>query len=147
MIRKAVGAIVTCENKFMLVQKVKINSKLGTHEIEAEWDFLKGGVKEEDIDLKQSLLRELEEETGETNYRIIKQFKEQVLFEFPPSIKNVTGFENQVTTMFHVEYLGCCNELVAHDEEINEIRFVDIKHVLDYLKHEETKEFFKKYFY
>lgn len=49
MIRKAVGAIVSYGEKFILVHKVNINTILGKEKVKGEWDFIKGGVKEKDL--------------------------------------------------------------------------------------------------
>lgn len=83
MIRKAVGAIVFQGTEFLLVHKVKVSSlKNFDDNIKGEWDFPKGGVEEGDKDLKATILRELEEETGSTQYKIIKQLDEIISFPF-----------------------------------------------------------------
>ncbi|RWQ71098.1 NUDIX hydrolase [Bacillus cereus] len=145
MIRKAVGAIISYNEKFMLVHKIKINGKSGKEEIEGEWDFPKGGIENEEKNLEQSLLRELKEETGSTNYKIIKQFEKKICFEFPVSIQMRIGYEKQETIMFFVQYQGDIEELKPIDDEIDQIQFFGEEQVLEKLAHVNTRRFFEEY--
>lgn len=144
MIRKAVGAIVVQNNKFLVVHKTMINTKKGKQNIKGEWDFIKGGVEEGEKDLKSSILRELQEETGSAEYRIIKQFDEKICFSFPAVIKKETSYEKQETTMYLVEFLGKSEMLTPIDNEISEIIFIEKEKVLETLTHQDTKDFFSK---
>lgn len=144
MIRRAVGAIVSYGQQYLIVHKVKINAEGGKKDIQGEWDFVKGGV-EGNEDLKQAMLRELEEETGSTNYKFIKQFDEKICFEFPSDLRNKIGFDRQETTMFHFEYVGDPNGLKPTDNEIDEITFIEEGEMLKRLTHIDTKKFFTKY--
>lgn len=145
MIRKSVGAIVFQNDKFLIVHKTKINTKLGKETIQGEWDIIKGGVKESDSSYRNSIVREIEEETGSRNYKIIKQFDEKMCFEFSSVIKEKIGFERQVTTLFLVEYLGDINSLKSLDNEISDIKFVTKDLLIDKLTHKDTIEFFMKH--
>ncbi|HCI78553.1 MAG TPA: hypothetical protein DHW02_02555 [Ktedonobacter sp.] len=70
-IRKAVGAIITYNNEYLLVHKVKImNGLQGTVNIPGIWDFPKGGMKASETPI-DAILRELREETSSQSYRII----------------------------------------------------------------------------
>ncbi|MBW8350371.1 NUDIX hydrolase [Bacillus sp. IITD106] len=144
MIRRAVGAIVTYNQQFLIVHKVKITTGGGKEDAQGEWDFVKGGV-EDNEELKQAMVRELEEETGSANYKFIKQFDEKICFEFPSDLKNKIGFDRQETTMFHFEYVGDPNGLNPTDNEIDEITFIEKGEMLKRLTHIDTKEFFTKY--
>ncbi len=145
MIRKAVGAIVKYNDKFLLIHKVKImDAGDAPIEIEGEWDFPKGGIKLDDLDLKKAILRELKEETGSNQYLIIKEFKEKITFTFPPAIRDKSGYQSQETTMFLVEYVGDINDLNPQDEEIDEIYFISKEEVMKKLHHQEMKDFFLK---
>ena len=95
-IRKAVGAIIKTGNKFILVHKVKImNSKNGPEDIPGRWDFPKGGVKSSDMNLNKAILRELKEETGSDQYKIIKEFNEKISFQFPQISKRNWAIKNR----------------------------------------------------
>ncbi|MFD3448952.1 NUDIX hydrolase [Microbacteriaceae bacterium 4G12] len=142
MIRKAVGAIISYDEKFILVHKVKINGSTGKQVIEGEWDFPKGGIENNDKNLEHSLLRELKEETGSANYKIIKQFEEKICFEFSNYIK----YKKQETTMFFVEYQGGIEKLNPLDDEIDQIQLFEKDQVLEKLAHIDTRAFFRKYF-
>ncbi|MGM9986198.1 MAG: NUDIX domain-containing protein, partial [Bacillaceae bacterium] len=101
----------------------------------------------DEVDLKRAILRELEEETGSTSYRYIKQYDEKICFEFPDDIRTKIGYEKQETTMFHFEYSGDETCLQPLDNEIDDIRFTTKENVLHQLTHDDTKNFFVKYFF
>ena len=145
MIRKAVGAIVYKEDKFLVVYKMKINTNKGKQDINGEWDFIKGGVEKGEKNLNFTLMRELNEETGSNEFRIEKVFDEKIYFEFPDEIKEKTGYKNQETTMFLVKFLGDCDSLTPQDDEIRELKFIEKEKVLETLTHQDTKEYFVKH--
>lgn len=137
-IRKAVGAVVFQNDEYLLVHKIRnVESE---ENIQGYWDFAKGGVQESDKDLEAAVLRELKEETGSTDYRIIKKFSEKICFIFP----KIHKYGGQETVMFHVEYLGDREDLKSQDEEIDEVKFFSKDKVMDILSLVETREFFNK---
>ncbi|MEH7385270.1 NUDIX hydrolase [Bacillus sp. JJ1521] len=144
MIRHAVGAIVYKDDQFLLVHKIKINTRSGSEKITGEWDFIKGGIKESDDSPRHAILRELNEETGSTDFIILKQFDENINFEFPEKMKMKIGFEGQETTMFLVEFTGDKENLSQLDEEIEELQFLAKNEVIGKLTHEDTRSFFMK---
>ncbi|MEH7236726.1 NUDIX hydrolase [Bacillus sp. JJ1562] len=144
MIRQAVGAIVFKDDQFLLVHKTKINTRSGSETISGEWDFIKGGIEDSDESLQGALLRELKEETGSTDFLIIKEFDEKISFEFPKKIQRKIGYERQVTTMFLVEFTSGKEKLTPQDEEIADLLFIRKEKVLDTLTHDDTRSFFIK---
>ncbi|MCA1041513.1 NUDIX hydrolase [Bacillus infantis] len=143
MIRNAVGAIVFHGEEFLLVHKVKRSSLRDSDgHLQGEWDFPKGGVEESDESLRAAILRELAEETGSAEYRIIRQLKEKVCFDFDKEFAEKTGWSQQETVMFVVEYVGDRSDLKAEDSEINGVEFVGRDEVLERLAHGESKAFF-----
>ena len=145
MIRKAVGAIVFQKDKFLVVHKTNINTMNGKQNIQGEWDFVKGKVEKSDRDYEDALLRELQEETGSIEYKIIKEFDQKIQFDFPDELKEKIGYDKQVTTMFLVEFMGEFNSLISQDNEINNIAFLDPYHVVEILPHQETRDYFIQY--
>lgn len=145
MIRKAVGAIVYQEDKFLVVHKTNINTIEGKQNIQGEWDFVKGKVEKSDKNYEDALLRELQEETGSMEYKIIMVFDQKIHFDFPVKIKGKIGYDKQVTTMFLVEFKGEFNSLIPLDNEINNFAFLDPNEVVKILTHQETKDFFIQY--
>jgi len=146
MMRKAVGAIVRKDDKYLLVHKVKImDGKEGPEKIEGEWDFSIGGVKPGETDFSKAVLRELKEETSSNKYRIIKKFDEKICFTFPPYIQKKLGFEKQETTIFLVEYLGDGSDVAPQDEEIDKVEFFTRDEVIAKLHHDNSREFFKTF--
>ncbi|MYL63241.1 NUDIX domain-containing protein [Bacillus hwajinpoensis] len=142
--RKAVGAIVTHKNRFLIVRKVTINTRMGKELQNGIWDFVKGRVEDEDETVEASMRRELLEETGSVAYTLKKRFNETISFAFPEKIQTKIGYHNQITTMFHFEYVGDGKDLEANDKEINQICFVHEQALLSLLEHEESKEFFTR---
>lgn len=142
MLREAVGAIVVKDDKFLLVHKVKINGTKGKIDFEGSWDFVKGKIELIDKDKKAAVMRELLEETGSNEYKVLEEYSEQLKFEFDPETSRIINYTSQVTTLFLVEYLGNMDELKPQDDEIGEISFFDLSELLNTLSHSETKEFF-----
>ena len=144
-IRKAVGAIVKQKDLFLLIHKVKMmNSLNGPEKIKPRWDFPKGGVKQSDLNLEQAILRELKEETGSDNYKIVKQFNEKIVFDFPDKIKDKLGFHSQEVTMFLVEFLGDKKLLKSQDDEIDNINFFSKDEVNNMISFQDSKDFFNR---
>lgn len=136
--RKAVGAVIFQGDKYLLVHKVKsMEGSDSPVNITGTWDFPKGGVKETDKDLEKAILRELKEETGSGNYKLINRFDKKICFEFPKSHK----YARQETVMFYMEYLGDGSDLFPQDEEIDEVRFYSRDEVINILCLEETLKF------
>lgn len=147
MIRRAVGAIVFQKDEVLLVHKVKRSEANGELDVfQAEWDFPKGGVKKGEL-LQDAVLRELYEETGSKEYKIIEELNDTICFSFDTRFTAATAYTGQFTSMFIVEYRGDRTDLKPLDDEICEIQFIHKNNVLDYLAHEETKAFYKKNFY
>ncbi|WP_449537659.1 NUDIX hydrolase [Ferdinandcohnia sp. Marseille-Q9671] len=144
MIRHAVGAIVYKEDSYLLVHKTKIHTRAGQERIAGEWDIVKGGCEAYDSSLHVTILRELTEETGSSQYKIIEQFDEKICFEFPTEIQKKIGFERQETTVFLVEFLGDVHALTPRDEEISDIQFVTKEQAIQTLTHDDTRMFFMK---
>ncbi|OMC80899.1 NUDIX domain-containing protein [Viridibacillus sp. FSL H8-0123] len=141
MIRYAVGGIIKSEDTILLVKKGKVMDVEKPMEVKPEWDFPKGGIKRDDLDIQEALFRELDEETGTSDFRIIGELG-TLEFEFPAAMKEKLGFERQVTYMFILEFLGDRAQLQPKTEEISEVVFVKIDEVDELLKLAETKEFF-----
>lgn len=140
-IRKAVGAVIFQNDEYLLVHKIKsvdIKSDIKSH-----WDLPKGGVQETDEDLEKAILRELKEETGSTNYKIISRFHKKICFTFHSTHK----YDSQETVMFYIEYLGDRKDLKPQDEEIDGVKFYSKNDVMKILSLEETRGFLSEVFY
>jgi 2,3-bisphosphoglycerate-dependent phosphoglycerate mutase len=140
-IRKAVGAIIIdASNKVLLVHKANIcNSKDGINKVNS-WDFIKGGVKNNETTL-EALKREVFEETGIEHFIIKKEFEEKICFGFPSDLRDSIGYDTQKTTMFLVQIDEQPVDLRCMDDEIDGYDFVDIENVSGKLTQEETQKF------
>jgi broad specificity phosphatase PhoE/8-oxo-dGTP pyrophosphatase MutT (NUDIX family) len=140
IVRKAVGAIVYQENKFIIVHKVL--SSYGKSP--GVWDFPKGAV-EEGESLEDAVIRELKEETGTDKYLIVRELPEKISFDFSEEIRKKIGFERQETTMFLIEFFGNQDELQPCGKEIDEIMVVESRSLLSKLSHAETVSYIEKH--
>ena len=141
MIRRAVGALVKHNGRYLLVHKVKAGSK----EIPGQWCFPMGGVEPSDRSESSAILRELLEETGSQDYKIISKLEKALVFEIPKDLTDVIDFDSQETTFFLVEFYGKENQLESHDEEVSEMVFLEPKDVLSHLTHSESRVFFSEF--
>ncbi|MBD8071088.1 NUDIX domain-containing protein [Bacillus sp. PS06] len=144
MIRHAVGAIVIKGDTYLVIHKTKMNTKEGKRKIDGQWDFVKGGIEPHDVTLEAAIMRELSEETGSSDYRMIKQFDEKICFDFPEELKDRIGYERQETTMFLVEFVGDESSLTPQDDEIVELQFVKSNELIKTLTHEDTINFIRE---
>lgn len=142
MIREAVGAIIIKDDKFLLIHKTKINTSNGKEDIDGEWDFVKGKIEEYDNSKEDAILRELKEETGSDNYKILKKYNRDIKFNFNSEISKRINYSSQITTIFLVEYLGDNSDLTPVDNEIDMISFFTESELLKKLSHIETKDFY-----
>ena len=139
-VRRAVGAIVVKDNKFLLVQRFMRLTKDGMKKIEPEWDIIKGGI-DEDKSSRVAMMRELYEETGSKKFIIVKQFENVLSY---PLIKE-SEFDRQEIIMFLIRYDGKLSDLKPDYEEISAIEWFTYSQAISKIKYDETREFFKKY--
>lgn len=141
-IRKAVGAvIVTPEKKFLLVHKVKISDSKERNIKAGSWDFVKGGLLENETML-DALKREIHEETRIEQF-VVKKDLDSICFEFSPDLKCRIGYDGQETIMYLVQLDRQPDELRCIDDEIDGYDFIDIDSVIEKLSQAETREFWK----
>lgn len=146
MIRQAVGGIVTWKKQILLIEKVQISDAMnGQESIASEWDIPKGGVKATDDSLEEALLRELQEETGSTQYQIQSAYPHPITFTFPPDIQKKIGYTAQKTVLYLVHYTGDGTDLTPLDSEIRQVKFIAKEDVLEKLSHAETIQFIQSY--
>ena len=142
MIRTAVGAIIMCEGKYLLVHKISNEDIKAPTYKNGIWDFVKGGIKHGETP-QEALRRELVEEINIRKYQIIKEIKEHLLFKFPDS--SDSKYEMQDTTFFLIT-IDDRGQIIPDGKEINDYCFCSTEEVINKLTHVETIEFFKANF-
>lgn len=143
-IRKAVGAIlITPENRVLLIHKSKISDGKEEKADVDYWDFIKGGVQDNET-MFEAIKREIYEETGISIYEGIEVLPHKISFEFPSSVKRMIEYDLQETTMYIVRLGEQLTELRCEDNEIDEYDFVDKEEVYAKLSHMETKKIWRK---
>nr|SPS05229.1 Dinucleoside polyphosphate hydrolase [Candidatus Nitrotoga fabula] len=141
-VRQAVGAVIVSGYKVLLVHKVKaMDGALGPEQIEGEWDFPKGGITHGE-DVLQALSREIGEETGIVDFRVIEELH-SFDFQFDEKFRKKLGYRSQHTRMFLLEYSGNIDDVFVPNEEINKACFYNEKEVVDVLHHDSCKAYYE----
>jgi putative (di)nucleoside polyphosphate hydrolase len=142
-VRRAAGAIVLQGEACLLVRKVKVTSHPGgPRPVAPTWVFPMGGIAGEETAI-QAALRELREETGSDQFRVVHLFDEPIGFDLDPA-STAAGYVWQETTMVLMELLGDPGALAPRDEEIDAARFFPIDRIPAILTHRESRDFFSR---
>lgn len=121
-LEKSCGSIVLNNNQVLLV---KHNA--------GHWDFPKGHVEEGET-LEETAIREVKEETN-------------VLIEVISNYRYVTRYSPKENVLKDVIYfLGkpLSNDLKNQEEEVSEVKFVDIDQALSLITYDNSKKILKK---
>lgn len=138
--RKAVGALIINENnEILLVHKIKIMDGSVSSVPVDEWDFIKGGIKDNE-DILEALHRELIEEVNIKEYVSITKLPE-FTFDFSDSIKKILNYDNQITYFFKIQINSKISIIKLDLEEINDTKFTSIDEAMYLLKHDTTKQY------
>ncbi|MEK7526198.1 MAG: NUDIX domain-containing protein [Patescibacteria group bacterium] len=120
--RKKVCAVIVDDKRNFLIDQL-------TSYGDNQWNFSGGGI-EEDETPKKALLRELKEELGSTNFKIIKESNIVSKYNWPNSViikrlkKDRKTWRGQEAIYFLVEYLGKKEDLKPDPEEIRKIKWI-----------------------
>ena len=134
-IRKAVGAIIKWKNHpgyVAMVKKVK-NEWINKGPIPPEWGIPSGGL-EEGEEPEKGLWRELSEEVGNANMRVVQVLPFTMDFRMPPN----DLWDRQVTTLFLVEYDGDGSDLKPTTDEIAEAVMMPLDDAKSIVKYPDT---------
>lgn len=118
--------------KFLLLKR--ISSRGGF------WQFVTGGVEDFDNSLKDSLIRELEEELNINDGEIIKTFEDVGVFEFNSKFNNKEQIIKEY--VFGVE-INPKSKIVIDKNEHEKFLWATQKEVLNLLKFENNKKAFE----
>ena len=100
--RKNVGIVVCKKGKVLLCARADSKG--------LEWQFPQGGI-EEDEDIIDAAKRELYEETGITNIRLINKMPFSIKYDFPDGYKSIYSFRGQDQHWVLFEFLGDDSEI------------------------------------
>lgn len=139
-IRKAVGAVIKKDEKYLLVNKTKnSNVKVSLPE-EGIWDFVKGGIKK-DEGRREALARELYEELGIRRFKIIEELEEPLYFAFSGTQKNDV-YEAQITYFFIIEILEDIENIKLDKRELLTWGLFAKEETIQRLTHDESRKYF-----
>lgn len=114
----------------------KKNLILRYNTVDHYWGFAKGGIEENET-VEQAALREVEEETGLKNVKLIKNFKENDSYSFE---ENGEKFFKEVTWL-----LGEVDEdevILSHEHE--DFKWLNYEEALELLSFKELKRLLEK---
>ena len=122
--RKAViGIVIDSNYNFLITQLVDYK--------ENDWRFAGGGVDEGESSDK-ALLRELEEELGSRNFKIVKKSKIQIKYDWPLSViemrlkKKGKTYKGQIQEQYLVKFTGDKKDIIINQSEIRQIKWVKL---------------------
>ena len=123
--QSTVAMVIDNENKILIVQKKNYNND--------EWDMPGGGVHTDRGETSEdALLRELKEELGLTNFKILKKSKEFEQYEWPDDViirkfkEKGRAYRGQQRSQFFVKFTEDKSKIVYPPDEIKDIKWVSI---------------------
>jgi putative (di)nucleoside polyphosphate hydrolase len=129
--RQGVNAFVIDSNKrFLLVQRINYKNN--------EWDFPGGGVEDGDTP-KTAILRELEEEFGSKDFKILHKSPITHKFDWSEETQDMyfekrgKKYKGQEKFQFIIKFTGEKERLSLQKEEIKKIKWVSYKDLKDHL--------------
>lgn len=119
--RDNVAALISKDNKYLLIQMIDWTDNL--------WKMPQGGVHEGETK-KQALMRELKEELGSEEFRIVKQFPTKHQYDWDWNSVKLAGFKwrGQKQSFFFVEFLG--NKIEIDKNELKDYCWVSKEEML-----------------
>lgn len=136
--RQGANALVLDDKgNYLVVQKVSYDSH--------QWDFPGGGSEEGDTP-EITVMRELKEELGSTEFEILYKSPIKIQYDWPKEAqeagyrKHNKWFQGQEKTQFIVRFLGDKNDLNLQKEEIRQIKWIPYEQLKDHLVFEDQWE-------
>lgn len=95
------------------------------------WQFPQGGIDNGE-EVEEALFRELEEEIGTKDVKVIAEYPEWISYDFPPKIaKNMKPFVGQKQRYFLVKLKKSANiDINTKHPEFSDYKFVGVDEVL-----------------
>jgi 8-oxo-dGTP pyrophosphatase MutT (NUDIX family) len=122
--RAGVGAFIINDNfEFLMIQNQGFRDD--------EWDFVKGGMKEDET-LEETLNREIKEELGsEFNFTILEKSNSYIIYDWPESMQKTKGYRGQARVSFWVKYNS--GKIIPAENEVTNYQWVSEPNVKEFL--------------
>jgi len=127
--RKNVACVLFQGERYLLVQSLGWPRDF--------WKFPQGGVKKEES-REDTLKRELNEELGIVDYKIVGVSKYINKYDWAEESVKIAGFRwrGQIQKFMVVEYLGDSNKVKANTSEIQDCKWVNIDDLFSNIDHD-----------
>lgn len=130
--QKVYGIIKNKNQKFLIIQK--------TNWLDTDWDFVGGGIDNGETPI-EALKREIIEEIGTKNFKIVSNLNRLYQYDFPDfvivkAIKEGKNYKGQSAKQYLVEFLGEDDEIILEEAEIKRYKWVDIDDFYKYFNFE-----------
>ena len=129
--RRGVGAVLFNKDGLVFAGR-----RIGIHS--DAWQMPQGGIDEGEMP-EQAVMRELEEETGTNNAKVVAESHDWFFYDLPDNLINITWggrFRGQTQKWFALKFIGSDEEIdiSAHEKpEFLEWRWMEIYDLLDYI--------------
>lgn len=133
-LEKSAGAVIFRKNRE--IKYLLLHYPSGSRNKKDYWDFSKGHIEENETD-RDTVIREIREETGLNDIQFIEGFKEYIKYFFKS--KNQTIFKTVVFYLVKTE-----KKDVKVSSEHNDYRWLFYEEALEQLNFDNAKEILKK---
>lgn len=128
--RNNVCCVVYKEKKFLLLQGKGCPTNW--------WKFPQGGINTEEI-IEQAAIRELKEETGSDNFKIIGLSKNSNIYDWNDESVRLAGYRwrGQDQKYLIVEYFGETSDISLNVDETQAYKWVTLENLWSSIDHED----------
>lgn len=128
--RDSVSCVIFKGNKFLLVQLIGWPDNW--------WKFPQGGIKEGESE-KEAVRRELLEELGSENFKIIAKSSHTNKYDWSDFALKLAGYRwrGQIQKFFLVEYLGTNKEIKINKKEVQQYKWAGLNDLFASIDHKD----------
>ncbi|MEK7125850.1 MAG: WecB/TagA/CpsF family glycosyltransferase [Patescibacteria group bacterium] len=111
------GFVINDTNQVLLVERA--------NEKNEHWQLPQGGVDDDESE-EQAVLREMREEVGATNLKIVGKHSQKHTYDWPAWHQLRGGYKGQSQTIFYLRFDANSDKIAIDEKEIKSYQWVDI---------------------